>query len=200
MMNYKGQNGIRNVLQGHKTIPVVTFVEGDDPVQFMHYLLSINVSCIEVTLRTPQGIKAIESLRLTFGKEITIGAGTVIDVSQVEILQKMDVDFFVSPGSTQALINSMHLSGIAYLPGAVTPTEVMGMRALGLETLKFFPANLFGGLDALKNLGQLFPDVKFCPTGGVTTVNASSYLSLQNVIAVGGSWFQKDYSTGQPSV
>lgn len=199
-MNYKGQNHIRQVLQGHHTIPVVTFNEGDDPVKFMQYLLNNDVRCIEVTLRTPQGIEAIHRLRAAFGSEITIGAGTVINVSQVDMLRKAQVDFLVSPGSTTSLLSAMNESGLAYLPGAVTPTEVMRMQELGLDTLKFFPANLFGGIDALRNYAQLFQDIKFCPTGGIKPADATNYLALQNVIAVGGSWFQKDYSSaGQPS-
>ena len=187
------QNNIRAVLQGHERVPVVTFNEGDDPVAFMRYLLNDGVKCIEITLRTPYGLPAIKAIREAFGKEVVIGAGTVLGPEQLPALKEAQTDFLVSPGATDALIDSMDESGMAYLPGAVTPSEIMHLRSRGLRTLKFFPAHLFGGKDALKAYGQLFPDVVFCPTGGIKKETSNEYLSLSNVFAVGGSWFQKAY-------
>jgi 2-dehydro-3-deoxyphosphogluconate aldolase/(4S)-4-hydroxy-2-oxoglutarate aldolase len=187
------QNNIREILEGHDRVPVVTFGQEDDPVAFMQYLLEEGVKCIEITLRTEFGLPAIRAIRLAFGPEVVVGAGTVLDPSQLPALNDAGTDFLVSPGATDDLIDAMEASGMAYLPGAVTPSEIMHLRSKGMRTLKFFPAHLFGGKDALKAYGQLFPDVAFCPTGGIKKETSGDYLSLSNVFAVGGSWFQKDY-------
>jgi 2-dehydro-3-deoxyphosphogluconate aldolase/(4S)-4-hydroxy-2-oxoglutarate aldolase len=187
------QNNIREILEGHDRVPVVTFGQEDDPVAFMQYLLEEGVKCIEITLRTEFGLPAIRAIRFAFGPEVVVGAGTVLDPSQLPALNDAGTDFLVSPGATDDLIDAMEASGMAYLPGAVTPSEIMHLRSKGMRTLKFFPAHLFGGKDALKAYGQLFPDVAFCPTGGIKKETSGDYLSLSNVFAVGGSWFQKDY-------
>lgn len=187
------QNNILLTLEGHTQVPVVTFTKGDDPRSFMRYLLNQSVYCIEVTLRTSEGMQAIEILKREFGNEILVGAGTVTNNKQVLALKKIGAHFMVSPGLTPSLKTAMEDSGIPYLPGVATPSEVIHAMEMGLNTLKFFPANLFGDLDALKAYGQVFPEVKFCPTGGITKETSPDYLSLANVFAVGGTWFQKNY-------
>lgn len=187
------QNGIRQVMEGHTLVPVVTFSSADEAPAFIEYLISQNVGCIEITLRTAAGIEAIELLKKEYDGTFLIGAGTVTNPTQLERLVKANVDFIVSPGLTSDLQFEMEASKLPYLPGTSTPSEIMWAREQGLDTLKFFPANLFGGLDALKAYGQLFPDVQFCPTGGITKETSNDYLSLSNVFAVGGSWFQKDF-------
>jgi 2-dehydro-3-deoxyphosphogluconate aldolase/(4S)-4-hydroxy-2-oxoglutarate aldolase len=189
----EAQNNVRQTLQGHSLVPVVTFNEGDDANAFMRYLLDQEVRCIEITLRTSEGINAIASLKKEFGNEVLVGAGTVTNQQQVEALQKIDADFMVSPGLTPNLQKVMQESGIPYLPGVATPSEIVSAMEMGLDTLKFFPANLFGGLNALKAYGQVFPEVIFCPTGGATKQTSEDYLALSNVFAVGGTWFQKEY-------
>lgn len=187
------QNNIRQLLQGHPTIPVVTFKEGDDPIEFMDYLVENGVNCIEVTLRTAAGMEAIKLLKQQRPK-VLLGAGTVIEMNQLEMLQEIGVDFAVSPGLSSELVNKANDLSIPFLPGVVTPSEVMKAKELGLDTLKFFPANLFGGIETLKAYGQLFPQVKFCPTGGITPESSSTFLDLNNIISVGGSWFQKNFN------
>jgi 2-dehydro-3-deoxyphosphogluconate aldolase/(4S)-4-hydroxy-2-oxoglutarate aldolase len=187
------QNGIRKVMEGHSLVPVVIFNTADEAPAFIEYLMTQNVNCIEITLRTPAGIKAIELLKKEYYGRFLIGAGTVTNNDQLDQLVKLKADFIVSPGLTSELQGEMEASGLPYLPGTSTPSEIMWAREQGLDTLKFFPANLFGGLDALKAYGQLFPDVQFCPTGGITKATSNDYLSLSNVFAVGGSWFQKDF-------
>lgn len=187
------QNGVLGLLKGHEQVPVVTFQQQDDPLALMHFLLAQDVNCIEITLRTAYGLPAIKLLREVFGSDVVIGAGTVLEVDQIAALVEVGVDFLVSPGATPALIEGMENSGLAYLPGAVTPSEIMNLREKGLRALKFFPAHLFGGLEALKAYGQLFPDVAFCPTGGINKAISADYLSLSNVFSVGGSWFQKAF-------
>ena len=180
---------------GHTLVPVVTFTEGDDPIAFMEFLLAQGVECIEVTLRTPQGIEAIAQLKKHYGDKALIGAGTVIHEEQVARLAGLKADFMVSPGITPALHRAMHQSGLPYLPGIATPSELMRATEMGMETLKFFPANLFGGLQGLKAYGQVFPEIQFCPTGGITKETSADYLALNNVFAVGGSWFQKEFNS-----
>ena len=181
-------------MAGHTLVPVVTFTAGDDPVKFMQFLLEQGVRCIEVTLRTKEGLEAIGTLKRAFGNEALIGAGTVTHEAQVAQLVSLKADFIVSPGLTDALHATLQSAGIPYLPGVATPSEVMRAAERGLDTLKFFPAHLYGGLEALKAYGQVFPDLQFCPTGGVSAATSGDYLALANVFAVGGSWFQKDFA------
>lgn len=188
------QNNILKVMEGHRLVPVVTFNTIEEVAPFVDYLLSENVRCIEVTLRTPVALEAIKAIKSQYGEEMTLGVGTVQSAKQAFDAANAGVDFMVSPGTTLRLIEGMRRTGVAFLPGVATPSEVMLAKEMGLNTLKFFPANLYGGKSALKAFGQLFPDVKFCPTGGVTPEIAEDYLDLSNVFAVGGSWFQKDFN------
>ena len=187
------QHNIEQVLNGHSLVPVVTFKEGDSPEKLMQYLVENSVKCIEITLRTPQGIKAIESLKKSFGNDVLVGAGTVTNSAILSPLKDIGTDFIVSPGFTPSLIEDMEKAGMPYLPGIATPSDVMQLKELGLNHLKFFPANQFGGKSMLKTYGALFPDIKFCPTGGITAETSREYLALENVFAVGGSWFQNDF-------
>jgi len=180
-------------MEGHTLVPVVTFGPNDDPKAFMDFLIAQDVRCIEVTLRTPEGIKAIQALKQNYGSDVLIGAGTVTQEAQVAQLVAIGADFMVSPGLTPELHQVMERSDLPYLPGVATPSEIMRAVEMGLDTLKFFPADLFGGMKALKAYGQVFGDVAFCPTGGITRETSADFLALNNVFAVGGSWFQKEY-------
>lgn len=188
------QNGIRKVMDGHTLVPVVTFSNAEEAPAFIEYLIAQQVGCIEITLRTEAGMQAIELLKKEYKDRFLVGAGTVTSPEQLDKLVQINADFVVSPGLTSELQAEMEASKLPYLPGTSTPSEIMWAREQGLDTLKFFPANLFGGLDALQAYGQLFPDVKFCPTGGISKATSSDYLALSNVFAVGGSWFQKDFA------
>lgn len=187
------QNGIRDILKGHELIPVVTFDAVDQVSPFIDYILSRNVRCIEVVLRSEAALDSIRHIRAQYGDDITLGAGTILSTEQAMQVAEAGVSFMVSPGCTSRLIDGMKQTGVAFLPGVATPSEVMQAREWGLDTLKFFPAHLYGGKDALKAYAQLFRDVVFCPTGGITADTSSEFLALPNVIAVGGSWFQKDF-------
>ena len=188
-----GNQSINKILKNNPLVPVVTFQKDDDPEAFMDYLIKRNVFCIEITLRTDYGLKAIELLKKKFSDTIQVGAGTVINSSQIDQLKFIGADFMVSPGLTVDLFQCMEKSKIPFLPGVATPSEIIQAQELGLEYLKFFPANLYGGVDALKMFGGLFPTIKFCPTGGISEKTSQEYLALNNVLAVGGSWFQKNY-------
>jgi 2-dehydro-3-deoxyphosphogluconate aldolase/(4S)-4-hydroxy-2-oxoglutarate aldolase len=190
-----GNQSINKILKNNPLVPVVTFQKEDDPVAFMDYLIKNNIFCIEITLRTEYGLKAIKVLKEKFSDTIQVGAGTVINETQVNELKSMGADFMVSPGLTVDLFECMTKSKIPFLPGVATPSEIIQAQELKLEYLKFFPANLYGGVGALKMFGGLFPSIKFCPTGGINEETSQEYLALPNVIAVGGSWFQKNYKT-----
>lgn len=186
-------NSIHKILKNNPLVPVVTFNEGDDEIALMNFLIEQNVFCIEITLRTKYGVKAIEKLKKEYGDTISVGAGTVSNSGQIDQLMKVEADFMVSPGLTEQLFKNMTASKIPFLPGVATPSEIMKAQEFGLEYLKFFPAELYGGVNTMKMFGGLFPNLKFCPTGGINKNTSKNYLALNNVVAVGGSWFQKDF-------
>jgi len=185
------QNKIRDILCQHALIPVVTFNKLDEIEPMVEKLLSKEIYCIEITLRTDVALDAVQQCKEQFGKEISVGMGTVINEGQIQKALEIGVDFMVSPGINPALFAALENSGIAFIPGVATPSEIMRGLQQDWDTFKFFPAHLFGGVEALKTYGQLFPQVKFCPTGGIDQLTSQSYLELANVISVGGSWMAK---------
>lgn len=184
------QHNIRAILEKHSIIPVVTFHEVSEVVPQLEKLESQGVSCIEITLRTPISFDAIAEAKRAFGQRMDIGVGTLVTNEQIEKAAELGVDFMVSPGISKALAPTFESCGIPFIPGVATPSEIITGLELGWDTFKFFPAHLFGGLDALKTYGQVFPQVKFCPTGGIKAETYEHYLKLHNVISVGGSWLQ----------
>ncbi len=184
------QHGIDQVLAKHNVIPVVTVNSMEETDSVMRRLLEQNIHVAEITLRTDYALTAIAHVKKNY-PTIDVGVGTVISIGQVAPLVDLGVDFIVSPGATMDLLEHLKVGTIPFIPGAVTPSEIMEGLQLGLTTFKFFPANLFGGLEALKSYGQVFPAVKFCPTGGINGTTYSDYLALPNVISVGGSWMLK---------
>jgi 2-dehydro-3-deoxyphosphogluconate aldolase / (4S)-4-hydroxy-2-oxoglutarate aldolase len=185
------QNNIEQILKENQVIPVVTFNNVKEVDHVIDKILSKNIKCIEVTLRTDAAIDCIKYIKQKYSSKIKVGMGTVINSEQISNAINLKVDFMVSPGISRTLVNAFEKSNIAYIPGVSTPSEIIKAINLGLNTLKFFPANLFGGIDALKTYGQVFPNVKFCPTGGINENTYQHYLDLNNVIAVGGSWMMK---------
>src|SRR5690606_10766511 len=125
-------------------------------------------------------------------EEAVVGAGTILDPAQYDAATQAGSRFIVSPGITKELLKASADSDVPFLPGAITPGVIMAARQAGLTLLKFFPAEQAGGAAFLKALASPIADVKFCPTGGVSATNAASYLSLPNVICVGGSWVAPD--------
>ena len=185
------QNGIEEVIKGHEIIPVVTIENEREVEPIIERLLEDGIHIIEVTLRTHFAITGIELIKKKYGDRITVGAGTVVHIDQIEHLKRIGVDFMVSPGLSAALGDALEQSEIPFLPGVSTPSEIIECIGKGYTLLKFFPAELFGGLHALKTYGQVFPGVRFCPTGGITQSTYLSYLDLTNVVSVGGSWMMK---------
>jgi 2-dehydro-3-deoxyphosphogluconate aldolase/(4S)-4-hydroxy-2-oxoglutarate aldolase len=182
------QNDIRTVLSQHPTIPVVTFHHTDEVAPKMEALIARGIFCIEITLRTPAAFDCIALAKKHYGDRCAIGMGTVVKVEQIEKAIELGIDFMVSPGLNASLAPHFENSKIAFIPGVATPSEIIEGIQFGWDTFKFFPANLFGGLGALKAYGQVFPNIKFCPTGGITEESYPDYLALSNIISVGGSW------------
>lgn len=185
------QNNIREILKNHPIIPVVTFHNIDEIEQIIQLLLSKEITCIEVTLRTPVSFEAISVIKKRYGHFLCVGVGTVVHKNQIAKVKELQLDFIVSPGISKEMSKLLEDSGIPFIPGVTTPSEIMLGLELGWDTFKFFPANLFGGAAALKAYGNVFPHVKFCPTGGINVKTVTEYQSLSNVISIGGSWMMK---------
>jgi 2-dehydro-3-deoxyphosphogluconate aldolase/(4S)-4-hydroxy-2-oxoglutarate aldolase len=185
-MNY--QNGIADILALNNRIPVVTFSSSNQVASVLEQLESAGVSCIEITLRTEAAWEAIEQCKKIANADFKVGVGTLVNAEQVERCKSLGVDFLVSPGASAVLIDSMKSSGIPYLPGVMTPSEIISALEQDCTFLKLFPYNLAGGMNALKTYASVFPQVKFCPTGGLNADNHQEVLALKNVISVGGSW------------
>ena len=168
-------------------IPVVTIERLEDAVPLARALVRGGLSVIEVTLRTEAAPAAIAAMAREV-PEAMVGAGTVLRAADVSRARDAGAKFLVSPGLTPELAGAGLGSSLPYLPGVVTPSEVMLARDIGFSFLKFFPAVPSGGLAALKAFAPVFPGVVFCPTGGLNDGNAGDFLSLPNVPVVGGAW------------
>lgn len=172
-------------------IPVVTLKSAEDGVKLAEALLEGGIGVIEITLRTAAGIEAIREVAKHV-QGMTVGAGTITTPDQFKQAADAGAEFIVSPGLTEKLAKGVLNEKTPFLPGVSTTTEIMHAREYGLQYLKFFPASLSGGAGALKQFGGLFPDLSFCPTGGINIDNVNDYLRLKNVVCVGGSWVAPD--------
>lgn len=168
-------------------IPVVVIGDARTAVPLARALVAGGLPAIEITLRTPAALDAIGRIAAEV-PEAVIGAGTVRTPADVPAAVRAGARFLVSPGGTPTLIDAMTDSGVPYLPGAATASEVLALAERGLTELKFFPAEQAGGLGYLKALAGPFPDIRFCPTGGIRPASAAQYLALPNVGCVGGTW------------
>lgn len=170
--------------------PVVPVVVLDDPeaaVPLARALVEGGVGVIELTLRTPTALESIRRIAAEV-PEIAVGAGTVTTPEQAADAVKAGSSFLVSPGTTPGLLDAMLSTGVDLLPGCATISEALALREAGLSELKFFPAEASGGAAFLGSLGGPIPDLRFCPTGGITLDSAPRYLALPNVACVGGTW------------
>ncbi len=167
-------------------VPVLVVESIDDAVPLAHALVDAGLPVLEVTLRTPVALKAIERMRDVPGA--IVGAGTVLDARDLDAVVRAGAAFAISPGATPALLHAGNGHALPLLPGIATASELMIARELGYRRFKFFPAESSGGIAALRAFAGPFPDVRFCPTGGIDAAKAPAYLSLRNVFAVGGSW------------
>ena len=174
-----------------KFIPVVVIKELSQTDEIMSALKSSGITCAEITFRTACAKEAIAYAAKNY-PDMEIGAGTVINAAQCEEALEAGATFIVSPGLSVGVAKLCAERGVPYYPGCVTPTEIMQALDLGITTVKFFPANIYGGLAALKALSAPFPQVKFIPTGGVDRSNLDEFLAFDKVAAVGGSFFVKE--------
>ena len=173
-----------------KVIPVVVIKDVKDTVPTLKALKDGGINCAEITFRTACAAEAI-AIGVKEFPDMNIGAGTVINLEQAQKAVESGAKFLVSPGLSEEVAKFASAKNIPYFPGCVTPTEIMQALKLGISVVKFFPANVYGGLKAIKALSGPFPQVKFIPTGGVDLDNLSEFLSFDKIYAVGGSFMMK---------
>jgi 2-dehydro-3-deoxyphosphogluconate aldolase/(4S)-4-hydroxy-2-oxoglutarate aldolase len=180
-----------SLLDGQPVIPVLKIERAADAVPLARALARGGLKVIEITLRTKEALEAIRHAAAEV-EEAVVGAGTILNAKQFDEAASAGSRFIVSPGLTREVLSAAAGSDVPLLPGAITPGEIMTAAEAGLDFLKFFPAEQAGGAAFLKSLASPFAGIRFCPTGGVSLNNAGDYLSLPNVICVGGSWVAPD--------
>jgi 2-dehydro-3-deoxyphosphogluconate aldolase/(4S)-4-hydroxy-2-oxoglutarate aldolase len=150
-------------------------------------LAGAGLPTVEVTLRTPAALEALERIAAEV-PEAVVGAGTVVHAAQVEEAVAAGARFLVTPGTTPALLDALEASGLPFLPGAATASEIVALLERGVAAAKLFPAEAIGGVAAVRAFAGPFPEVRLCPTGGIDQQAAGAYLAQPNVACVGGSW------------
>ncbi|MGL2693924.1 bifunctional 4-hydroxy-2-oxoglutarate aldolase/2-dehydro-3-deoxy-phosphogluconate aldolase [Helicobacter pylori] len=181
------QDKIIEILQISPIVPVVVIEDLNDAVPLVQSLIEGGIPIIEVTLRSSCALEAIELIAKNVPK-MRVGAGTILNLTQLEQAQNRGAEFLISPGLTIKLLEHAKKKDMPLIPGVSSSSEVMQALELGYNALKFFPAEYCGGVKLLNAFNGPFKGVKFCPTGGVSVDNMRSYLALENVVCVGGSW------------
>lgn len=177
---------ILSFLQRHAVVPALIMDDADKAAPLADALLEGGLPCAEVTLRSPNALKVLETMAAN--QDVVVGAGTVMNVAQATDALAAGARFIVSPGISEPLVRFCQEREVTIIPGAVTATEVMLAANLGLSCVKFFPCEASGGLPVLKALQGPFPTMNFMPTGGINGENLPRYLGFAPVLAVGGSW------------
>ncbi|MGN8500740.1 bifunctional 4-hydroxy-2-oxoglutarate aldolase/2-dehydro-3-deoxy-phosphogluconate aldolase [Helicobacter pylori] len=181
------QDKIIEVLQISPIVPVVVIENIKDAVPLAQSLIEGGIPIIEVTLRSSCALEAIELIAKNVPK-MHVGAGTILNLTQLEQAQNRGAEFLISPGLTPSLLEHAKKKDMPLIPGVSSSSEVMQALEWGYNALKFFPAEYCGGVKLLNAFNGPFKGVKFCPTGGISADNMRSYLNLENVLCVGGSW------------
>ncbi len=181
------QDRIIEVLQISPIVPVVVIEDIKDAVPLAQSLIEGGIQIIEVTLRSSCALEAIELIAKNVPK-MRVGVGTILNPTQLEQAQNRGAEFLISPGLTIKLLEYAKKKDMPLIPGVSSSSEVMQALELGYNALKFFPAEYCGGVKLLNAFNGPFKGVKFCPTGGISADNMHSYLNLENVLCVGGSW------------
>lgn len=184
---------IDQIMRAAPVIPVLVLDGTLDPVELAETLVAAGLPVLEVTLRTPQALDAIRAMSSVEGA--IVGAGTVLNEAQLAQALDAGAQFIVSPGLTHPLMLAARDTGVPFLPGVATASDIMRGIDLGLDRFKFFPAESSGGIAALKALSGPFPDIRFCPTGGIKRETARDWLALDPVLCVGGSWLVRPGSS-----
>lgn len=180
-----------DVIKQEKIIPVIKIDDKEDTIPLLNALSSGGINIGEITFRTDAAAEAI-AIAKAHCKNVLIGAGTVICAKQAEAAVNAGAEFIVSPGFSEEVAVYCRKNKILYIPGCITPTEIMAAIAEGIKIIKFFPAESYGGIKTLKALAAAFPAVKFIPTGGINKDNIREYLKEEIIVACGGSWMVKD--------
>lgn len=178
---------IREIVGLAAVIPVLTVTELGHAVPLARALVAGGLKVLEITLRTPVALAAVDAMRKAV-PEAVVGVGTLTRAVDFAAADRVGAQFGVTPGLTPELAAASRGARFPLLPGVMTPTELIAARTAGFNVLKLFPAEQAGGIGMLRALGSPFPDVLFCPTGGITRATAPDYLALPNVVCVGGSW------------
>jgi 2-dehydro-3-deoxyphosphogluconate aldolase/(4S)-4-hydroxy-2-oxoglutarate aldolase len=181
---------IEDIVALAPVIPVVVIEDADDAVPLAAALVRGGLPAIEVTLRTPAALDAVRRI----GAEVegaVVGVGTVTTTGQIDAALTAGARFLVSPGATPRLLDGLQASGVPFLPGTATASDLVALLERGITHAKLFPAEVVGGVKALKAFAGPFPGLRFCPTGGIDAANAPDYLAQPNVVCVGGSWMTK---------
>ncbi len=193
---------IERICMDARILPVITIGSEEQTLRLADALAAGGLRTLEITLRSSHGLTAIRRLREE-RPDLCVGAGTVLDRRMMDEVEAAGAQFIVTPGSTREILEAGVSCSVPLLPGISSASDLMEGYALGYRRFKLFPAEVCGGVAALKALGGPFTDVRFCPTGGVTAANAASYLALPNVMCVGGTWMidSKSLSDGDwPSI
>jgi 2-dehydro-3-deoxyphosphogluconate aldolase / (4S)-4-hydroxy-2-oxoglutarate aldolase len=181
------QENLAALLRSGCVIPVLTIERLEDAVPLARALVAGGVRVLEVTLRTPVAIPAAKAIMADV-PEAVVGIGTILNAADLARAEDIGARFGISPGATPELLRAAAASALPFAPGIATASELMQALAHGFGLVKFFPAEQAGGIKALRALAGPFPDMRFCPTGGIGEANAAAWLAEPNVVAVGGSW------------
>lgn len=181
------QATIAEVMNAGPVMPVIVIDRLESAVPLARALVDGGVRVLEVTLRTPVALAAIREIAAAVPEAI-VGAGTILNEQDLADAQAAGARFGVSPGATPALLRAIRAGGLPFLPGVMTPSDIVAALGEGFSAVKFFPAVPAGGVEMLKALAGPFPQLRFCPTGGISAANARDFLALPNVDCIGGSW------------
>jgi 2-dehydro-3-deoxyphosphogluconate aldolase/(4S)-4-hydroxy-2-oxoglutarate aldolase len=187
MITNRGFSPIESITRLGPVIPVLVFNTVEEGVAVSRAIYNGGVKVLEITLRTDVALSVVERVA-DLADDIIVGVGTITRPEQCAAAKRAGAQFGVAPGLTRALHQAALDAGLPLLPGVMTPSEILQAVELGYHTLKFFPAQSAGGLPMLQALQGPFPNLRFCPTGGITFESAPRFLALQNVVCVGGSW------------
>ena len=180
---------VDDIMRTAPVIPVIVLGDELDPAELAETLVQAGLPVIEVTLRTPGALQAIKEMSQVPGA--IVGAGTVLNEAQLARAIEAGSKFIVSPGLTNPMALAARDTGIAFLPGVATASDIMRGLDLGLDRFKFFPAEASGGIPAVKALSAPFGEARFCPTGGIRSDTAAEWLAISSVLCVGGTWVVK---------
>ena len=179
-------DAITRALATFRVVPVVVLEKASDAEALGAALKAGGLPCAEVTFRTAAALDALRTM--SRDSDLLIGAGTVLQADQVDSALDAGARFIVTPGFSHRVVERCQARGVVVYPGVATPTEIQMALEVGIDIVKFFPAEASGGVDALKAIAAPFPMVRFIPTGGINATNLEGYLSLESVLAIGGSW------------